>query len=390
MRELLIGGKNSSVYALLEDGKLVEWITDAGDQEAGELFVGKVERIVPGMSAAFIDIAQEKNGFLPISDDERRSLRCGASILVQIKRQAQGMKGAFLTRNVVLPGRYLLYLPLDREIGVSAKITDQLTRTELKETGNRLSKGECGLVMRTSSAGVPEEWLAEDLEQLKASWESIQKEVRSSSLPRHITGRSCLIRLLDDLLPRGLDRVLTADAGLFSQLSSRYPVNLVDKDPISGSDLERERNRALQKHVYLKNGGSLVIDECEALSVIDVNTQKFTGSSKKIDRTMFENNLIACPEIVRQIRLRNLCGIILIDMIDMESDQDRSVILEKLRECFQADRTKTVIHGFTSLGLVEITRKRSLPSLREQTSHICEHCHGTGYTIQEENHAGKS
>ena len=201
MRELLIGGKNSSVYALLEDGKLVEWITDAGDQEAGELFVGKVERIVPGMSAAFIDIAQEKNGFLPISDDERRSLRCGASILVQIKRQAQGMKGAFLTRNVVLPGRYLLYLPLDREIGVSAKITDQLTRTELKETGNRLSKGECGLVMRTSSAGVPEEWLAEDLEQLKASWESIQKEVRSSSLPRHITGRSCLIRLLDDLLP---------------------------------------------------------------------------------------------------------------------------------------------------------------------------------------------
>ena len=386
MRELILGSVLPRQIALVEDGKLCEWHVDQAGGETGRIILGSVERIVPGMNACFVRIGEEKNGFLPITQEERRTLRCGQEILVQVRRDAQGMKGAFLDRHPVLAGRFLLFLPEGREIGVSAKITDENVREALKRTGRALAGDGCGLVMRTSAADASEGEMREELEELRTRWEEILRDSRMGGAPRLLYAEDVLSRLLTDLIPQGIGRIVTSDPDTAERFGKVCPVSRVQEDPLRQMGLYRKRDQALQRLVWLDSGAGLVVDECEGLTVIDVNTQKFTGKTRDVQTTQLETNLEACDEIVRQVRLRNLSGIILIDMIDMETEENRQRVLSHLTECFRRDRVRTVIHGFTSLGLIEMTRKRTRRSLRSEICAPCPACHGQGYRILEEYH----
>lgn len=390
MRTIYVKGGNPREIAVAEDGDLVEYLLDGESSAAEALYLGIVERVVPGMKAAFVDIGQEKNGFLPIEEKSQSvhlpKLQAGQRVLVQVKKDAQGTKGAFLTRDVTLCGEYLLLMPMNRYIGVSGRIEDEETRDALKKLGRELSGGRFGLVMRASTANASAEDISQELDELWSRWDAISKTVPTAHAPSVIDRpRTMLESLLDDYLPRGVDKVITDDSALAYQLDVPCPVEVRDKNLMAVSGMEKQRDKALERYVWLKSGGSLVIDRCEAMTVIDVNTAKFTGK-KNVEETILRLNLEACEEIARQVRLRNLGGIILIDMIDMEQEEHRHQVLERLRDAFSADRVKTVIHGYTSLGLIEMTRKKSSRTLDMDWTNTCPRCKGTGRIIKEENH----
>lgn len=390
MRTIYVKAGNPREIAVAEDGELVEYLLDGESSAAEALYLGIVERVVPGMKAAFVDIGQEKNGFLPIEEKSQSvhlpKLQAGQRVLVQVKKDAQGTKGAFLTRDVSLCGEYLLLMPMNRYIGVSGRIEDEEIRDALKKLGRELSGGRFGLVMRASTANASAEDISQELDELCSRWDVISKTVPTAHAPSMIDRpRTMLESLLDDYLPRGVDKVITDDSALASQLDVPYPVEVRDENPMAASGMEKQRDKALERYVWLKSGGSLVIDRCEAMTVIDVNTAKFTGK-KNVEETILRLNLEACEEIARQVRLRNLGGIILIDMIDMEQEEHRHQVLERLRNAFSADRVKTVIHGYTSLGLIEMTRKKSRRTLDMDWTNTCPRCKGTGRIIKEENH----
>ncbi|MGN0747203.1 MAG: Rne/Rng family ribonuclease [Aristaeellaceae bacterium] len=388
MRTIHVKAGTPRELAVAEDGRLVEYLLDDGASVTEAIYLGKVERVVSGMKAAFVDIGQEKNGFLPL--EERSSsaqlppLRDGQRVLVQVKKDAQGAKGAFLTRDVSLCGEYVILMPLNRYIGVSARIEDESLREAMKKLGQAISGGRFGLVMRASTPEAEEADIRHEAETLLTRWENISKAAPTAHAPSMIhRPRTPLDSLLDDYLPRGVDGVVTDDEDTARQLSCLMPVTVTERDPMA--DLRAQRDRALRRHVWLDSGGSLVIDRCEAMTVIDVNTAKFTGK-RDLEDTILRLNLEACGEIARQVRLRNLSGIILIDMIDMETEEHREQVLMRLNECFAADRVKTVIHGFTSLGLIEMTRKKSRRPLEDDWTLPCPHCQGSGRVPKEDKH----
>ena len=390
MRRIYVKAGTPREIAVAEDGKLVEYLLDDGASVAEAIYLGRVERVVPGMKAAFVDIGQEKNGFLPLEERSRSlqlmPLRDGQRVLVQVKKDAQGVKGAFLTRDISLCGEYVIVMPLNRYIGVSARIEDESLREAMKKLGQTITGGNFGLVMRASAPGAEEADIREEAETLLARWEAISKAAPTAHAPSMIhKPRTLLDSLLDDDLPRGVDGVVTNDETTARQLSGMLPVTVTQEDPMAASGMAAQRDKALRRHVWLDSGGSLVIDRCEAMTVIDVNTAKYTGKRDLAD-TILHLNLEACGEIARQVRLRNLSGIILIDMIDMETEEHRERVLERLNECFAADRVKTVIHGFTSLGLIEMTRKKSRRPLEDDWTLPCPHCQGAGRVPKEENH----
>ena len=390
MRTIYVKAGTPREIAVAEDGKLVEYLLDDGASVAEAIYLGRVERVVPGMKAAFVDIGQEKNGFLPLEERSRSvqlpPLRDGHRVLVQVKKDAQGVKGAFLTRDISLCGEYVIVMPLNRYIGVSARIEDEGLREAMKKLGQTITGGNFGLVMRASAPGAEEADIREEAETLLARWEAVSKAAPTAHAPSMIhRPRTLLDSLLDDDLPRGVDGVVTNDEDAARQLSGMLPVTVTEEDPMAASGMAAQRDKALRRHVWLDSGGSLVIDRCEAMTVIDVNTAKFTGK-RDLEDTILHLNLEACGEIARQVRLRNLSGIILIDMIDMETEEHREKVLELLNECFASDRVKTVIHGFTSLGLIEMTRKKSRRPLEDDWTLPCPHCQGAGRVPKEENH----
>ena len=390
MRRIYVRAGQPREIAVAEDGKLVEYLLDDGASVAEAIYLGKVERVVSGMKAAFVDIGQEKNGFLPLEERSRSltlpPLREGQRVLVQVKKDAQGTKGAFLTRDISLCGEYVIVMPLNRYIGVSARIEDESLREAMKKLGQDITGGQYGLVMRAGAAGAEEADICEEAETLLARWEAISKAAPTAHAPSMIhRPRTLLDSLLDDYMPRGVDGVVTDDEGIARMLTGVLPVTITERDPIEASGMNKQRDKALCRHVWLDSGGSLVIDRCEAMTVIDVNTAKFTGK-RDLEDTILRLNLEACGEIARQVRLRNLSGIILIDMIDMDCEEHRAQVLERLNECFAADRVKTVIHGFTSLGLIEMTRKKSRQPLEDDWTLPCPHCQGAGRVPKEENH----
>ena len=390
MRRIYVRAGQPREIAVAEDGKLVEYLLDDGASVAEAIYLGKVERVVSGMKAAFVDIGQEKNGFLPLEERSRSltlpPLREGQRVLVQVKKDAQGTKGAFLTRDISLCGEYVIVMPLNRYIGVSARIEDEGTRENMKRLGQTITGGQYGLVMRAGAAGAEEADICEEVETLLARWEAISKAAPTAHAPSMIhRPRTLLDSLLDDYMPRGVDGVVTDDEGIARMLTGVLPVTITERDPIEASGMNKQRDKALCRHVWLDSGGSLVIDRCEAMTVIDVNTAKFTGK-RDLEDTILHLNLEACGEIARQVRLRNLSGIILIDMIDMDTEEHRAQVRERLNECFAADRVKTVIHGFTSLGLIEMTRKKSRQPLEDDWTLPCPHCQGAGRVPKEENH----
>ena len=390
MRRIYVKAGTPREIAVAEDGRLVEYLLDDGASVAEAIYLGRVERVVPGMKAAFVDIGQEKNGFLPLEERSRSvqlsPLRDGQRVLVQVKKDAQGVKGAFLTRDISLCGEYVIVMPLNRYIGVSARIEDEGLRETMRKLGQDITGGQYGLVMRASAPGAEEADIREEAETLLVRWDAISRAAPTAHAPSMIhRPRTLLDSLLDDYLPRGVDSVVTNDGDAARQLSGMLPVTVTEEDPMASSGMAAQRDRALRRHVWLDSGGSLVIDRCEAMTVIDVNTAKFTGKRDLAD-TIFQLNLEACGEIARQVRLRNLSGIILIDMIDMDGEEQRERVLERLNECFAADRVKTVIHGFTSLGLIEMTRKKSRRPLEDDWTLPCPCCQGSGRVPKEENH----
>lgn len=392
MREIYIAGTDRREIAVVEEGHLVEYLLDepSGQGGAESIYLGRVERVVSGMKAAFVDIGQEKNGFLPLAESNLHgldALQAGMRILVQIRKEAVGSKGAFLSRDISLCGEYVLLMPLNTSIGISARITDGQTRNALKELAANITGGQFGLVMRSAAQTAEEAAIRDEVEALKLQWESIRKQSLSAPVPSLLHGaRTQLDSIIDDYRPWGIDRIHTEDASLVSRLESIAPVTISQPSVMARMGWVHQRDQALERRVWLKSGGNLVIDPCEAMTVIDVNTAKFTGK-RQLEDTILKLNLEACAEIARQIRLRNLSGIIIIDMIDMQAEESRRQVLQALREALAHDRVKTVIHDFTSLGLVEMTRKRSRSPLREVWTEPCRSCRGTGrHTLKEDNH----
>lgn len=393
MREIYIKSGPIRELALVEDGKLCEYLLDDASSAAEAIYVGRVQRMVSGMKAAFVDIGQEKNGFLPLEERSQSAtlpkLQTGDTVLVQVKKETQGTKGAFLTRDLTLCGETVILMPLNRYVGCSSRITEESTRKALLSMGRDIACGAFGLIMRNSAENAPEERIRAEVEQLRVLWESIRQAAPTAHVPSMLhKPRTQLNALIDDYRHRGIDRFVTNDEALAGDLGSIAPVTLASNQLMTIARLTLQLEKALQNHVWLDSGASLVIDPCEAMTVIDVNTAKFTGK-KDLNETILKTNLEACREISRQVRLRNISGIILIDMIDMEQPEHRQQVLDALAEAFAADRVKTVIHGFTSLGLIEMTRKRSRCTLREEWTRPCPACRGTGREmLHEEEHHG--
>lgn len=392
MREIYIKAGTVREIALVEDGKLCEYLRDDSAASTEAIYAGRVERIVPGMKAAFVDIGQEKNGFLPLEERSQTAavpkLQTGDTVLVQVKKEAQGTKGAYLTRDITLCGESVILMPMNRYVGASSRIEDEADRKALISLGKQIANGAYGLIMRNAALNATEADIRTEVDELACTWNSIMQKVPTAHVPSMVhQPRTQLDSLLDDYRHRGIDRIVTNDAGLGKQLESIAPVQMATDELMHIARLDHQRDKALQRHVWLDSGASLVIDPCEAMTVIDVNTAKFTGK-RDLEQTILKTNLEACKEIARQVRLRNVAGIILIDMIDMEAEEHRQQVLDALREAFAADRVKTVIHGFTSLGLIEMTRKKSRVPLRDEWTRPCCVCHGTGREMlnKEEQH----
>ena len=382
MREIFIKSGSPRELAVVENGKLCEYLLDDAASAAAEtMYLGRVERIVPGMKAAFVDVGQVRNGFLPL--DERSAtamlprLQTGDRVLVQVKREPQGEKGAFLTRDVTLCGQYVILMPMKRYIGVSSRV-EESERPTLKNMGTEIAEGRFGLIMRAASLQTAENVIREETDELLSRWETIRRAAPTAHAPSMVyRPRTALDSLLDDYRPRGIDRLVTNDEALAAAMAEELPVTLADSQLMERAGLTRQRDKALERRVWLDCGGTLVIDPCEAMTVIDVNTAKNTGK-KELEQTILKTNLEACGEIARQVRLRNLGGIILIDMIDMEREEHRQQVIDALKAALAADRVKTVVHGMTALGLIEMTRKRSRVPLRDEWTRPCHVCRGTG------------
>lgn len=368
MREIYIRKADGMDIAVVEDGRLVEYLPADEDASAEAIYIGRVERIMPGMKAAFVNIGQERAGFLPLEERsacDLPKLQTGMSVLVQVRKEAHGEKGAFLSRDISLCGEYVLFSPLNRMAAVSSRIVKEKHRKALKDLARDISGTEFGLIMRTASKNADEAAIRAEVEELRARWECIRKAAPTAHVPSVLhQPRTTLDLVLADYHPRGIDRICVNDATMTEMLSAYAPATVMGDNLFDIARISTQVLKALDRRVWLESGGNLVFDPCEAMTVIDVNTAKFTGKTALAD-TVLQTNLEACEEIARQVRLRNISGIIIIDMIDMVSREHHHAVLEALNKAFAADRVKTVVHGFTSLGLVEMTRKRTRPTLRE-------------------------
>jgi len=368
MREIYIRKTAGMDIAVLEDDRLVEYLPADEDASAEAIYLGRVERVMPGMKAAFVNIGQERAGFLPLEErsaKELPKLQTGMSVLVQVRKEAHGEKGAFLSRDISLCGEYVLFSPMNRMAAVSSRIVKEKHRKALKELAREISGDEFGLIMRTAAKNADEATIRAEVEELRARWEDIRKAAPTAHVPSVLhQPRTTLELVLADYHPRGIDRICTNDETLAKTLSGYAPVTVMGDNLFDIARIYTQVLKALDRRVWLESGGNLVFDACEAMTVIDVNTAKFTGKTA-LAETVLQTNLEACAEIARQVRLRNVSGIIIIDMIDMVGREQHHAVLEALNKAFAADRVKTVVHGFTSLGLVEMTRKRTRPTLRE-------------------------
>jgi ribonuclease G len=364
----------------------------------GNLYVGRVARVLPGMQSAFVEIGLERAAFLHVADlHERRdqpiekTLAEGQPILVQVVKDPIGSKGARLSTQVSIAGRLLVYLPNDPHIGVSQKIGDENGRAALRERlRSLLPEGEKGgFIARTLAEAATEDELRADLAYLRQFWSEVHERSLGAVPPKLIyEDLSLAQRVLRDMVNGDIARVVVDSRENFQKLAAfaeRYMPQVrprlehyTGERPIFDlHNVEPEIERALSRRVELKSGGTLVIDQTEALTTIDVNTGGFVGS-RNFDDTVFKTNLEAAQAIARQLRLRNLGGIIVVDFIDMDSAEHRSAVLDELRRATARDRTRTTLNGFTALGLVEMTRKRTRESLAHVLCEPCPACGGRG------------
>ncbi|MDR2507837.1 MAG: ribonuclease G [Candidatus Accumulibacter sp.] len=366
----------------------------------GNIYIGKVVRILPGMQSAFVDIGLERTAFLHVADiweahaadapvrSIERILAEGKSVVVQVIKEPIGTKGARLSTQLSMAGRMLVYLPQETHIGISQRIENEADRDALREKIRRLiPKGVSeGYIVRTMAEDATEEELANDIEYLRKLWSDIRNLSKTQSPPSLLYQELSLTqRVIRDFVNASTSRIIIDSGENFRQLVSfarEYtPALLPLLEHYSGErplfdlySIEQEIQKALARRVDLKSGGYLIVDQTEAMTTIDVNTGAFVGI-RNFDETVFKTNLEAAQTIARQLRLRNLGGIIIVDFIDMDSEEHRAAVLSELNKALEGDHTRLTVNGFTSLGLVEMTRKRT----RESLSHIlCEECPACG------------
>ncbi|MGY4720041.1 Rne/Rng family ribonuclease [Naumannella huperziae] len=400
---------------VLEDGVLVEHYVDRASAASliGNVYLGRVQNVLPSMEAAFIDIGRGRNAVLyageidwnafGVEGDARKVenvLKSGQTVLVQVTKDPVGAKGARLTGHVSLPGRYIVYAPGGHLSGISRKLPDN-ERKRLKEILAELVDDDASVIVRTAAEGATEDELVRDVTRLKAQWEAINKQVKSGSgAPKLLYGEPDLtVRIVRDLFTEDFSE-LTIDGNdstndayeTVTAYVGHVAPHLADRikrwdreqgDIFAASRVDEQIAKALERKVFLPSGGSLIIDRTEAMTVIDVNTGKFTGSGGNLEATVTSNNLEAAEEIVRQLRLRDIGGIIVIDFIDMVLPSNRELLLRRLVECLGRDRTRHQVAEVTSLGLVQMTRKKIGTGLAEAFTETCECCSGRGYEIHD-------
>jgi ribonuclease E len=396
--------------ALLEDNILVEhFVSKAGSASLiGNVYLGKVQNVLPSMEAAFVDIGRGRNAVLYAGEvnwdasglvgKTRRieaALSSGDTVLVQVSKDPIGHKGARLTTQISLPGRFLVYVPGGGATGISRKLPDT-ERKRLKSILDRIVPEGAGVIIRTAAEGVPEEELVRDVERLTGQWEDItQAAENTSSAPTLLSAEpDTLIKVVRDLFNSDINRLVVDGDDAWDAISSYVDAvapELADRigrydgngDVFTAFRIDEQIAKALERKVHLPSGGSLVIDRTEAMTVVDVNTGKYTGSGGNLEETVTRNNLEAAEEIVRQLRLRDIGGIIVVDFIDMVLEGNRDLVLRRLTECLSRDRTRHQVAEVTSLGLVQMTRKRMGTGLVEAFSEPCPHCGGRGILLHD-------
>ncbi|SCD73423.1 ribonuclease E, partial [Streptomyces sp. DpondAA-F4a] len=398
---------------VLEDNVLVEHYVnkEQATSYVGNVYLGKVQNVLPSMEAAFVDIGKGRNAVLyagevnfealGMAHGPRRiesALKSGQSVLVQVTKDPIGHKGARLTSQVSLPGRYLVYVPEGSMTGISRKLPDT-ERARLKTILKKIVPEDAGVIVRTAAEGASEDELRRDVERLQGQWDEIQQKAKgttSSNAPTLLYGEPDMtVRVVRDIFNEDFSKVIVSgdDAwetihGYVSQvapdLSDRLSRWTSEVDVFATYRIDEQLMKALDRKVYLPSGGSLVIDKTEAMVVVDVNTGKFTGQGGNLEETVTKNNLEAAEEIVRQLRLRDLGGIVVVDFIDMVLESNRDLVLRRLLECLGRDRTKHQVAEVTSLGLVQMTRKRVGQGLLESFSETCVHCNGRGVIVHME------
>ncbi|MFC8913713.1 Rne/Rng family ribonuclease, partial [Streptomyces cinereoruber] len=395
---------------VLEDNVLVEHYVnkEQATSYVGNVYLGKVQNVLPSMEAAFVDIGKGRNAVLYAGEvnfealgmghGPRRiesALKSGQSVLVQVTKDPIGHKGARLTSQVSLPGRYLVYVPEGSMTGISRKLPDT-ERARLKTILKKIVPEDAGVIVRTAAEGASEDELRRDVERLQAQWEDIQKKAKSGNAPTLLYGEPDMtVRVVRDIFNEDFSKVIVSGDDAWEtihgyvghvapDLTDRLSKWTSEVDVFATYRIDEQLMKALDRKVWLPSGGSLVIDKTEAMIVVDVNTGKFTGQGGNLEETVTRNNLEAAEEIVRQLRLRDLGGIVVIDFIDMVLESNRDLVLRRLLECLGRDRTKHQVAEVTSLGLVQMTRKRVGQGLLESFSETCVHCNGRGVIVHME------
>ena len=396
--------------AVLEDNILVEHYVALESQSSiiGNVYLGRVQNVLPSMEAAFIDIGKGRNAVLyagevnwDLRDDRNQprrienALKPGQSVLVQVSKDPIGHKGARLTSQISLPGRYLVYVPGGGTSGISRKLPDT-ERNRLKNLLKDIIPEEAGVIIRTAAEGASEDELTRDVTRLTARWEDIEKKSKNGQAPQLLYAEpDTTLRVVRDLFTEDFAKLVISGDDAWDMVDGyvqHVAPDLIERlerfegdgDVFSSYRIDEQIAKALERKVWLPSGGSLVIDRTEAMTVVDVNTGKFTGSGGNLEETVTKNNLEAAEEIVRQLRLRDIGGIIVIDFIDMVLENNRDLVLRRLVECLGRDRTRHQVAEVTSLGLIQMTRKRISTGLLEAFSHACEHCQGRGVVIEGE------
>lgn len=418
-RQMLVRQKDDRIQiGVLEDGVLAEHFVSKTQQDSliGNVYLGKVQNVLPSMEAAFVDIGRGRNAVLYAGEVNwdvtgldgaprkiENALKAGDSVLVQVTKDPVGHKGARLTSQVSLPGRYLVYVPGGSMTGISRKLPD-VERQRLKKILKDRLPEDAGVIVRTAAEGASEEELSNDINRLRVQWEEIKakSESRKVLAPELLyqepdltikTVRDVFNEDFTSMMVQGTDAWDSIEAYVTyvaPDLLDRLKKWEEDDDLFDHYRIEEQLAKALDRKVYLPSGGSLVIDRTEAMTVVDVNTGKFTGSGGNLEETVTKNNLEAAEEIVRQLRLRDIGGIVVIDFIDMVLESNRDLVLRRLVECLGRDRTKHQVAEVTSLGLVQMTRKRMGTGLLEVFSEPCEACAGRGILVHDQPLKGRS
>ncbi|MHB8168868.1 MAG: Rne/Rng family ribonuclease [Thermoleophilia bacterium] len=408
-KQILVSAEPSELkVAILEEGRLCEiYVERKGHKPlAGNIYKGKVENVLPGMEAAFVDIGLEKNGFLYVEEvmvhedpDKRpkkitQMLKSGQEIPVQIVKDPMGTKGARLTTQLSIPGHFIVYVPDGDGVGVSRRLPDE-ERQRLRQICRELKVKNAGLIVRTAAEGASKHELMNDLKFLEKMWQTVVKREKKAKAPSLLYSEmEVSLKVMRDIFNETHENVLVDNQKEYDKIRSflrKTSPELVDRlELYQGSKplmetygVDEEMKKALNKRVDLPSGGYLVIEETEAMTIIDVNTGRYVGRTR-LEDTILKTNMEACKEVVRQLRLRDIGGIIVIDFIDMARPRNRQQVLEALDKELDTDRTKTYIVELSPLGLVEMTRQNVTEGLRDILTKTCPTCGGEGVIVSEE------